>query len=82
MSKDSPIDRYRKPVRKQGRPMFSNVYSGKCDVRLDKQELEMLDHLSGLNGVTKHRMLCEELYGIIIDSTLIKVRINYERSKD
>lgn len=33
--------------------MFSNVYSGKCDVRLDKQELEMLDHLSGLNGVTK-----------------------------
>lgn len=53
VSKDSPIDRYRKPVRKQGRPMFSNVYSGKCDVRLDKQELEMLDHLSGLNGVTK-----------------------------
>lgn len=33
--------------------MFSNVYSGKCDVRLDKQELEMLDHLSCLNGVTK-----------------------------
>ena len=53
VSKDSPIDRYRKPVRKQGRPMFSNVYSGKCDVRLDKQELEMLDHLSDLNGVTK-----------------------------
>ena len=46
MSKDSPIDRYRKPVRKQGRPMFSNVYSGKCDARLDKQELAMLDHLS------------------------------------
>ena len=53
VSKDSPIDRYRKPVRKQRRPMFSNVYSGKFDARLDKQELVMLDHLSDLNGVTK-----------------------------
>ena len=26
--------------------MFSNVYSGKFDARLDKQELAMLDHLS------------------------------------
>ena len=53
VSKDSPIDRYRKPVKKQGRPIFSNVYSGKFDARFDKQELAMLDHLSCLNGVTK-----------------------------
>lgn len=40
-------------IKKPGRPRFSNVYTGKCDVRLDKQEMEMLDHLSGLNGVTR-----------------------------
>lgn len=29
------------------------VYSGKCDVRLDKQELSMLNRLSEANGVTR-----------------------------
>ena len=37
----------------KGRPRFSNTYYGKCDVRLDKQELQMLDHLSSVNEVTR-----------------------------
>ena len=46
------IDR-NKPIRKPGRPRYSNTFTGKCDVRLDKQELAMLDHLSELNEVTR-----------------------------
>ena len=46
------IDKGR-PVRRQGRPKYSNKFYGKCDVRLDKQELIMLEHLSELNEVTK-----------------------------
>ena len=46
------IDR-NKPIRKQGRPRYSSTFTGKCDVRLDKQELAMLDHLSELNEVTR-----------------------------
>ena len=46
------IDKGR-PVRRQGRPKYSNKFYGKCDVRLDKQELVMLEHLSELNEVTK-----------------------------
>lgn len=46
------IDKSR-PVRRQGRPKYSNKFYGKCDVRLDKQELVMLEHLSELNEVTK-----------------------------
>ena len=42
-----------KPIRRQGRPKFSNKFYGKCDVRLDKKELAMLDHLSELNEVTR-----------------------------
>ena len=42
-----------KPNRKHGRPKYSNKFYGKCDVRLDKKELEMLDHLSELNEVTR-----------------------------
>lgn len=41
-----------------GRPKDSGArggqsYSGKCDVRLDKQELNMLDQLTERNGVTR-----------------------------
>ena len=46
------IDKGR-PVRRQGRPKYSNKFYGKCDVRLDKQELVMLEHLSELDEVTK-----------------------------
>ena len=46
------IDKNR-PVKKRGRPKYSNIFYGKCDVRLDKQELNMLEHLSELNEVTK-----------------------------
>ena len=46
------IDR-QKPNKKHGRPKYSNKFYGKCDVRLDKKELEMLDHLSELNEVTR-----------------------------
>lgn len=42
-----------KPNRKHGRPKYSNKFYGKCDVRLDKKELAMLDHLSELNEVTR-----------------------------
>lgn len=42
-----------KPNRKHGRPKYSNKFYGKCDVRLDKKELEMLVHLSELNEVTR-----------------------------
>ena len=42
-----------KPNRKHGRRKYSNKFYGKCDVRLDKKELEMLDHLSELNEVTR-----------------------------
>ena len=45
------IDR-QKPNKKHGRPKYSNKFYGKCDVRLDKKELEMLDHLSELNEIT------------------------------
>lgn len=31
----------------------SHNYSGKCDVRLDKKEDSMLNHLAELNGVTR-----------------------------
>lgn len=42
-----------KPNRKHGRPKYSNKFYGKCDIRLDKKELEMLDYLSELNEVTR-----------------------------
>lgn len=32
---------------------FENRDGGKCDVRLNKHENEMLDHLAEVNGVTR-----------------------------
>lgn len=48
-------------IKKPGRPRFSNVYYGKFDVRLDKQELAMLEHLSELNEVTKSDVMRKAL---------------------
>lgn len=50
--------RYKK---RAGRPRWSNVYEGKCDVRLDKQELEMLQELSDYHEVTKSSVMRKAL---------------------
>ena len=48
-----------------GRPKFSGTYQDKCDVRLNKEESAMLDHLSELNEVSRSdviRKALKELY--------------------
>lgn len=48
-----------------GRPKFSGTYQDKCDVRLNKEESAMLDHLSELNEVSRSsvmRTALKELY--------------------
>ena len=48
-----------------GRPKFSGTYRDKCDVRLNKEESAMLDHLSEFNEVSRSavmRMALKELY--------------------
>lgn len=48
-----------------GRPKFSGRYRDKCDVRLNKEESAMLDHLSELNEVSRSdvmRTALKELY--------------------
>ena len=48
-----------------GRPKFSGRYRDKCDVRLNKEESAMLDHLSELNEVSRSdvmRKALKELY--------------------
>ena len=48
-----------------GRPKFSGTYRDKCDVRLNKEESAMLDHLSELNEVSRSdvmRKALKELY--------------------
>ena len=48
-----------------GRPKFSGTYRDKCDVRLNKEESAMLDHLSELNEVSRSsvmRTALKELY--------------------
>ena len=48
-----------------GRPKFSGSYRDKCDVRLNKEESAMLDHLSELNEVSRSdimRTALKELY--------------------
>jgi hypothetical protein len=49
-----------------GRPKDRGVrggksYSGKCDVRLDKQELTMLDSLTERNNVTRSDIMRKAL---------------------
>lgn len=49
-----------------GRPKDRGVrggqsYSGKCDVRLDKQELNMLDRLTERNNVTRSEIMRKAL---------------------
>lgn len=56
--------------RKVGRPLNSgergkSTYHGKCDVRLTKQEDQMLDYLANTNGVTRSdvmRMALKDLF--------------------
>ena len=48
-----------------GRPKYSGAYRDKCDVRLNKEESAMLDHLSELNEVSRSdvmRKALKELY--------------------
>ena len=48
-----------------GRPKYSGTYRDKCDVRLNKEESGMLDHLSELNEVSRSdvmRKALKELY--------------------
>ena len=48
-----------------GRHKFSGTYGDKCDVRLNKEESAMLDHLSELNEVSRSdvmRKALKELY--------------------
>lgn len=48
-----------------GRPKYSGTYRDKCDVRLNKEESAMLDHLSELNEVSRSsvmRTALKELY--------------------
>lgn len=52
--------------RSVGRPKDRGVrggqsYSGKCDVRLDKQELTMLDRLTERNNVTRSDIMRKAL---------------------
>jgi hypothetical protein len=49
-----------------GRPKDRGVrggpsYSGKCDVRLDKQEISMLDRLTEQNNVTRSEIMRKAL---------------------
>ena len=59
--------REEKQRRKKGpvRPKYSGTYRDKCDVRLNKEESAMLDHLSELNEVSRSdvmRKALKELY--------------------
>jgi hypothetical protein len=52
-------------ARGPGRPRWSGKYRDKCDVRLNKEESAMLDHLSELNDVSRSdvmRKALKELY--------------------
>jgi hypothetical protein len=48
-----------------GRPKYSGTYGDKCDVRLNKEESAMLDHLVDINEVSRSdvmRKALKELY--------------------
>lgn len=47
--------------KRRGRPRWSNVYEGKCDIRLDREELEMLQELSDRNETTKSSVMRKAL---------------------
>ena len=44
-----------------GRPKYSGTYRDKCDVRLNKEESAMLDHLSELNEVSRSDVMRKDL---------------------
>lgn len=46
-------DGEKRHVKKPGRPKYSSLYSGKCDVRLTAEENSMLNHLAELNEVSR-----------------------------
>ena len=51
----------RRYEKRRGRPRWSNVYEGKCDIRLDREELEMLQELSDRNDTTKSSVMRKAL---------------------
>lgn len=51
----------RRYEKRRGRPRWSNVYEGKCDIRLDKEELEMLQELTDRNETTKSSVMRKAL---------------------
>lgn len=55
----------------RGRPKNSGVKKqvGKCDVRLDKNEVAMLDHLAETNGVTRSDVMRKALKNYYIYNT-------------
>lgn len=55
----------------RGRPKNSGVKKqvGKCDVRLNKDELAMLEHLSETNGVSKSDVVRKALKNYYIYNT-------------
>jgi hypothetical protein len=44
-----------------GRPKYTGKYRDKCDVRLNKEESAMLDHLSELNEVSRSDVMRKAL---------------------
>lgn len=58
-------ERSRRPGRPEGSGHNSregrSVFSGKCDVRLDAQELNMLDRLASRNEVTRSEIMRKAL---------------------
>lgn len=56
---------YERRKRGPGRPKYTGKYKDKCDVRLNKEESAMLDHLSALNDVSRSdvmRKALKEMY--------------------
>lgn len=44
-----------------GRPKYSGSYRDKCDVRLNKEESAMLDHLADVNEVSRSQIMRKAL---------------------
>lgn len=44
-----------------GRPKYTGRYKDKCDVRLNKEESAMLDHLSELNDASRSDVMRKAL---------------------
>lgn len=49
-------------LKRPGRPVKGQQYSGKCDVRLSAKESSMLDILAERNNVTRSEVMRKALY--------------------